>query len=91
MLNSLFGFSLILRLSDTSGHNCHAIVLGQILVGPIDLGIVAVRFLYTTSQIISDHNLRNSPKELEGAGMGHYPIFQLLCPCSLRIGVIGTS
>lgn len=56
----------------------HAVVGGHVLVGGVDVGLIAVRAGHPRAQVVAHHDGRASPRGLEGVHVGAHPVEQLL-------------
>ena len=65
----------------------HAVVVGQVVVGGVDVRLVAVGAAHGRAQVVRDHQLRTAPEELERANMRCRPVGKGLRPGRLGEGI----
>ena len=65
----------------------HAVVVGQVMIGRVDVRLVAVSAAHGRAQIVRYHQLRTPPEELERANMRCRPVGKGLRPGCLGEGV----
>jgi hypothetical protein len=63
-------------------------VFGQVLVGGIQIGLVATGVFDPSFEIVRDHDLGHTAKEREHTNVGANPVGQILALLSLGVGVV---
>ena len=87
-LNRDLHLRLVARLAHPGRQHNEAVVVGQILIGAIDAGLVARRLGDAGLEIVADHRLRHAANRGERIDMRADPIGKPLRPARLRVGVV---
>lgn len=87
-LDAHFCLGFVFGLANARRDDGCAIVLGQVLVGGIQVWLIPARVFHPRLEIIWDHDLGNTAKESEHADVGTGPVGQVLAPVSLGIGIV---
>ena len=77
---------LVPRMSGPCGQDDRSVVLGQLLVGPLDPGLVAARDADCGAKLIRDHCSGHPAQVLEGSHVARDPVVALLRPARLGEG-----
>ena len=86
-LNSHFRLGPIPWAAHPRGQYRHAVVADEVVVGRIQVRLVAMGAADRGAQIVGDHQLRHTAEELEGAHVRRRPVGQRLRPRRLGEGV----
>jgi hypothetical protein len=84
-----FRLGLVARLAHPRRHDRHAVVVGQLQIGGIEIRLVAVRLAHAAAQIVRDQNGWSPIEVREGPHMRADPVGQALRPGRLGVGVVG--
>ena len=68
--------------------DCHAVMLGQVVVGGIDVGLVARGLRDAAAQVVGHPQLGAAAEEGERPHVAANPVRQLLAPGGFNVGVI---
>jgi hypothetical protein len=79
---------LVTGLASASRDDGDGIVLGELSVGRINLGVVAIGAADGAAQLIRHGDLGHAPDEFEGPHRGGAEILELLRPRRLGVGVV---
>jgi hypothetical protein len=88
-LDADFHLGLIPWPSRAGGDHGEAIVLGEVRIGPIQLGFITVNSGDGRFEVIGDDDLRDATEGGKGADIGADPVRQTLGPGRLGRGVVG--
>jgi len=83
-----FNLSHVAGLVGARGQHTHAVVYGELVIGAIQIGLIATGAVDARAGIIRDDPLRNALKQFQGADVGADPVFQFLTRAGFRISVI---
>ena len=61
---------------------------GQVVIGGVDVRLVAAGLVHPAFQVIRDDGLGDAAKKGKGPDMGADPVLDLLAPGGLRVGVV---
>ena len=79
---------LIPRFAHPRRHHGHAVVVGQLQIGGIEIRLVAMRLAHAAAQIVRDQQGRHPLEVGEGPYLRADPVGQTLRPGRLGIGVV---
>jgi len=82
---------LIARLHHTGGEHNAAVVVGEVLVRPVDAGLVARWLRDAGLKVVGHERLRDAADRRKCVHMRADPIGQRLSPACLGVGVIGRA
>src|ERR1019366_6367021 len=82
---------LVARLHHASGEHNAAVVVGEVLVRPVDARLVARWLRDASLQIVGHERLRHAADRRKCVYMSADPIWQRLGPARLGVGVIGRA
>ena len=88
-LNADLDLGLVAGGAHTRGDHGDAVMGGQVLIGRIEVGLVAMSSGDAAFEIIRHYDVGYAAEELEGPGVGADPIRQRLRPRRFGIGVVG--
>ena len=83
-----FDFGFVPRMRGPGGQNHRAVVLGELLVGALQPGLVAAREGDAALELVTHHGGGDPAKKLEGALMAREPIRDLLGAGRFGVGVV---
>ena len=86
-MNSHLRLRLVPWAAHPRGQHRHAVVAGEVVIGRIQVWLVAMGAADPRAQIVRDHELGTTPVELEGAYVRGRPVGQGLRPGGLGEGV----
>ena len=86
-LHAYFDLGLVARPSHPRRQHRDPVVAGQVVVGRVGVGLVAMRPAHRRAQIVGDDQLDTATEELERAHVRRNPVRQALRPRRLGIGV----
>jgi hypothetical protein len=66
-------------------------VVGQLLIGGVEIRLIAAGLGDTALEVVGDDQLRHSAEVLEATGVTHHPLLQALAPGRLGVGVVGSA
>jgi hypothetical protein len=84
-----FDLRLVARMCRPRGQDHGAVMLRELLVGPLEPRLIPARQGDAALELVTDHGGGDPAKELEGALMARQPIGDLLGAGRLGVGVIG--
>ena len=80
-------FGLVARASNACRQHDEAVVIGEILIRPVDARLVARRLGDAGFEIVGHRSLRHTAKEIERVDVRTNPVGQRLAPARLGVGV----
>ena len=86
-LHSDLHLRLVPRAPGPRGQHRHTVVVGQVVVGRVDVRLVALGAAHGRAQVVRDHQLRTASEELERANMRCRPVGKGLRPDRFGEGV----
>ena len=87
-LDAHFRLGLVFGLANAGGDDGRAVVFGQVLVGGIQIGLVAAGVFDPGFEIVRDDDLGHTAEESEHADVGANPVGQFLALVGLGVGVV---
>ena len=86
--HAVLDLGLVLRAARTCRQHRHAIVLGQILIGRVDVRLVARNLGHPAAQVVGHPQFGGAAEEFQRSYMAADPVRQLLRPGRLDVGVV---
>ena len=83
------GFGFVLGLVGSRRYHSQAVMCGQLLVGGVEVGVIAAGLTDTAAQIIGDNQRWTAAIEGQHAHMATQPVGQRLTESGLGVGVVG--
>ena len=80
-------FSLVTWAPDACWQNDEAVVIGEVLICPIDARLIARRLRNASLQIVGHSSLRHATEEIERVDVRADPVGQRLRPAGLSVGI----
>ena len=90
-LHRHFDLGLVARPPRTRGKDRGVVVLGQLLVGAVDPGLIAANRCDAGLEVVADHRLRHAADHVQGVDVRPNPVGKPFRPAGLRVGVVGRS
>ena len=85
--NTILCLSLVPRLANPGRKDHRLVVAGQIVVGGVDVRLVATGLADTTFQVVGDNGLGDTAVKGKRADMGADPVLKALAGGGLDIGI----
>ncbi len=86
--HAVLDLGLILGAAGARRQHGHAVMLGQVVIGGVDVRFVARGFRHAAAQVVGYPQLGAAAEEAERAHVAAYPVRQLLAPGRLDVGVV---
>ena len=87
-LDAYFDLRFVLGLANAGWDGGRAVVFGQVMVGGIQIRLVATGVFDSCFEIVRDDDLGHTAKEREHANVSANPVGQILALMSLSIGIV---
>jgi hypothetical protein len=87
-LDAHFDLGLVFGLTNAGGDDGRTVVLGQVMVGGIQIRLVATRVFAPSFEIVRDYDLGHPAQESEHTNVGANPVGQILAPMGLGVGAV---